>query len=275
MRIKVWQYLPIAFFIVCFPVKAQDLYNLENTLRFADYLMRTRQYHLASQELERAAFLAPDDAMVRLRLLSSYRLAGNYTESIRTVERYFLDSLESMPAPFGREYLGALILDEDYGRAGYFTGKNTRLEISDRNYFSLSLMLLQEDWKAAGNFISENQPQDQRLTSIVIKSENLRYKSAGLALAMSAIVPGSGKVYTKQWKDGLISFIFVATNVWQSYRGFNKNGIESVHGWVFGSLAAGFYGGNLYGSFKSARNYNQSLDNELREETLHIFRSGF
>ena len=43
---------------------------------------------------------------------------------------------------------------------------------------------------------------------------------------------------------------------WQSYAGFNKNGIESGYGWVFGTLATGFFIGNIYGSAKAANTRN-------------------
>lgn len=252
---------------------ATGFYDVENTLKFSDFLIRTRQYELAAQELERASFLAPGDRDVQLKLLQAYRLGGQYHQSIGTVERLYMNRLTEMPTDFGKEYLRSLILSGDYGRAGFFMEAADRLEPADRNNYTLSILLLNRNWEEARKFASENTPVNLRLAGIAGESESIRYKSAGLALAMSAIVPGSGKIYTRRWKDGLISLVFVAANAYQAYRGFNKHGTESVHGWVFGTLAAGFYAGNLYGSYKSARIYNNRLDEALQQKALDTFRS--
>ncbi|HDR89016.1 MAG TPA: hypothetical protein ENN63_05230 [Bacteroidetes bacterium] len=251
-----------------------DFYNLENTLKFSDFLIRTRQYELAAQELERAAFFAPGEPNVQLKLLQAYRLGEQYQQSIGTVERLYMNRLTEMPADFGKEYLHSLILSGDHGRANYFIGAAANLDQADRNNYTLSILLLNRNWEEARDFAAENLPVNMRLANIARESESIRYKSARLALAMSAIVPGSGKIYTGKWKDGLISLVFVAANAYQAYRGFSKNGTESVHGWVFGTLAAGFYAGNVYGSYKSARIYNNQLDEALQQKALDTFRSG-
>ncbi|HDJ32567.1 MAG TPA: hypothetical protein ENF21_00495 [Bacteroidetes bacterium] len=272
--------LSVTFLIVflCLPLYPQtqetDYYNLQNTLKFSDFLIRTRQYELAAQELERAAFLAPGNRGVQLKLLKTYRLGKQYHQSISTVERLYMNRLMEMPAEFGKEYLRSLILSGDYDRADYFIGTAGNLEQADRNNYTLSILLLKRNWEEARAFAAENLPVNMRLAGIAGESESIRYKSAGLALAMSAIVPGSGKIYTGKWKDGLISLVFVAANAYQAYRGFNKHGIESVHGWVFCTLATGFYAGNVYGSYKSARIYNNRLDEALQQKALDTFRSG-
>jgi hypothetical protein len=76
---------------------------------------------------------------------------------------------------------------------------------------------------------------------------------------MSTFIPGSGKIYTKNWQDGLIALLFVASNAWQAYRGFSKDGVKSTYGWVFGSIGAGFWLGNIYGSYKSAQKFNKQI----------------
>ncbi len=251
----------------------QDLYDLEHTLRFSDYLMRSRQYALAAQELERASFLAPGNDTIRLELLKAYRLGGDYQAGIRTIERTYLGRLEGMPAPFGKEYTRDLVLSGDFGRADFFLQGNRGMSLPDRNDFRLSLFLVQRKWEDARGFAAGNPDLNMRLVSLADESADLRYKHGGLALAMSAVIPGSGKFYTRRWKDGLISFVFVVANAYQAYRGFNKNGVESVHGWVFGGLALGFYTGNLYGSYRSARIYNRQLDDALQQKAMDIFRS--
>ena len=99
----------------------------------------------------------------------------------------------------------------------------------------------------------------------------MKYKSRFLAGSLSAIIPGMGKVYSGRWKDGIISLLFVAGTGYQAYRAFNDKGIESVYGWIMGSLSLGFYIGNIYGSAKAARLYNTKQDQFYREKVTHYY----
>lgn len=88
-------------------------------------------------------------------------------------------------------------------------------------------------------------------------------KSPALAAVMSAVVPGSGKVYSGRAYDGLYSLVALASTVWLSYEGFRDNGVHGASGWIFGGLSAFFYGGNIYGSYAAAQNYNDDIDRAL------------
>lgn len=92
---------------------------------------------------------------------------------------------------------------------------------------------------------------------------------------MSTIIPGSGKAYSKRWGDAVISFLFVTTNAYASYRAFNKKGIKSVNGWIFGGLAFSFYSANLWGSAKAARIYNSQLLQGYQDHAESIIYNNF
>jgi hypothetical protein len=68
---------------------AQDLFNVENSKKFANYLLNTRQYNLAALEYERILSIAKPDAEISSNLLKTYRL-GNICEqsfqNFRTLE---------------------------------------------------------------------------------------------------------------------------------------------------------------------------------------------
>jgi len=84
-----------------------------------------------------------------------------------------------------------------------------------------------------------------------------------LAGVMSGIIPGSGKFYARDWKNGLISLVFIGVLGYQSYYGFNQKGLESGLGWVYGTLGFGFYIGNVVGSVSSANRYNAQKNQKL------------
>jgi hypothetical protein len=87
-----------------------------------------------------------------------------------------------------------------------------------------------------------------------------------LAMAMSTIVPGTGRFYTGDWKDAIISMITIGVTGYQAYRGFTIKGTKSAYGWVYGTIATGFYLGNIYGSFSSAKRYNKRKSEKLDQK---------
>lgn len=57
---------------------------------------------------------------------------------------------------------------------------------------------------------------------------------------------------------------------YQSYRGFSDKGSKSVIGWVYGGLTSVLYLGNLYGSGKAVKNYNQKQARKYEEDLVHL-----
>ena len=90
-----------------------------------------------------------------------------------------------------------------------------------------------------------------------------------------SVIPGLGKVYAGDWKDGVVSALIVGSMGYESYVGFHARGTRSVFGWIFAGLTVGFYGGNIYGSYKSAQRYNLRMDNEIHDEVEKLVISDF
>lgn len=76
-------------------------------------------------------------------------------------------------------------------------------------------------------------------------------KKPWLAALSSSLVPGLGKVYTGEWKDGLYAFAVVSAFSWLTYHFAEEKGF-SPYTVLYGSMAFSFYMGNVYGSWKSA-----------------------
>jgi TM2 domain-containing membrane protein YozV len=93
--------------------------------------------------------------------------------------------------------------------------------------------------------------------------DELRFKSKFQAAALSAFIPGSGKIYSGRIADGLYSLLLVGLTAWQSYDGFEDDGASSAKGWIFGVLGTAFYLGNIYGSAVAVEIYNRKIHNEF------------
>lgn len=260
---------------------AQDLFDIDHSRQFAKYLFQTKQYDLAVHEYERIVFLSPSDTGAGLLLIRSYRLGNNYSAGINRVKDLF-KNIYTMPEDISLEYTRLLILNSNNNEAFEYLNKNAGINNDTRSAYMLGILLLKKDWPEANTFInnisgfkySENALYD-KLVSVTEESSRIKYKKPGVALGLSAIIPGTGKFYTRNRADGLISFLFIAGNAWNTYRGFKKYGMESSYGWIFGSITFCFYAGNIYGSFKAAGKYNKKLDEEIYLKAKDTLYSSF
>ncbi len=213
-------------------------------------------------------FMAPDNIEVRKNLILSYRKSNQFTQGLNRIKEWYPDLIQDK-AIF-QENIKLNLLNGGFTDALHSLEKHSLLPPGEKNYYQLSGMVLQKNWQGATKFIDIYQdlpwPGFTELCNLVQQHELIKFRKPGKALALSVVIPGLGKVYSKDWKDGLISFLFVATNVFQAYRGFSKDGISSVYGWIFGTLSFGFYAGNLYGSWKSAKDFNFRSEEALYHE---------
>ncbi len=262
--------LLVSLFLLTLPftLKAQDLYDLKHSREFAGYLMRTNNFGLAAGEWERILFLSPGDTAARLNLIKSYRLAGNPDEAWQRLIRWHPEG--PLSAGLSLEGIQLSLQKNDFQGFENILSRASGISPGRSSDYRLGAWLMQDKWitrqayPALPSIVST--AQDSSLLNLYHRSLMINQKNPATAVALSILIPGLGKIYSRDWKDGLMTLLFVATNVWQSYRGFSKNGIGSVTGWAFGTLAAGFYTANLFGSWKSAKEYNARQTDKIKHE---------
>jgi hypothetical protein len=255
-------------------LKSQDLFDASNSLSFADYLFTAGEYRLASMEYERIVFVDSTNLRAKLMLIRSYRMQGEYQRGIARINAFY-QNYSDIPNDIATETGRLLLHDRQFNEADRLLSLNNNYSETDRLFLLMSNNMLKEDYEAANLMVEQNISVHAGFITdygnILKLEREFKYKSPGLSTFMSAIIPGSGKIYSGFWKDGIISFILISASAYQSYRGFDKNGINSVYGWVFGSLAAGFYIGNLYGSGKSANQHNSEFRQKIHQQVEEIF----
>lgn len=255
------------------PASAQNLYDARHSAEFAGFLYQNQQYEPAAREYERLLLLDRD--MVPMdKLLSAYRLSGQTRAGLRRGYAV-LPPCDQLNRPVMMEWLKLLIHDpapdayEQCLIASPLFLPGEKLLLNDVRLFLLNQSPGKYKCLSAGHDPGNVQARllQEKLNSYCAAS----WKSPLLAGSMSAVLPGSGRIYTGDWKNGLVSLLFVGFNAYQSYRGFSRNGIESPGGWIFGALAVGFYAGNIYGSVWSARRYNQAKHQKYTREVEYLF----
>lgn len=254
---------------------AQSSYDAEHSKAFGDYLYNTSQFSIASQEYERAIFLAPGDTSTHLMLFKSY---CKINEDQKAMQSYFKlthdTTLVSLMNGFADVYVQQLVNSGRFEEAHDLASKGCCVTQVEKHL--LAIYLMEGRWDEAYDF-----SQVQTETSMHIQFEDLadlssrakaqRFKSRGLSGLMSALIPGSGKVYCGYWQDGIISFLMTSLSGYMAVRSYNKYGINNGYTWFSGALAMGYYGGNIYGGYRSARRYNEHVEHSFKDEAKDIY----
>lgn len=266
------------FCIVANQVFAQDsIFDCDNSKNFAKYLFNSNQYELAQHELERIGFFCEQDSVTQLMLLKSYRKLQLFND----VNLFFMGrnetDLNAMSPEFRLEYIRGLMIQEDFQLVRNRFAKG--LNLDEEYEYQLGTSLLLMNWNEAYNL---SQKSDNKvsfkltgLRRIAEESYHAKRKKAWLATLMSALVPGSGKMYCGYWGDGVISFLFTASSSFFASRAFNKYGSDKVYPWLAGGLAISYYAGNIYGGNRAAIHYNEHINHEFIHETESILYSDY
>jgi hypothetical protein len=265
----------IFIFSFIFNLFSQDLLNYSNSLKYANYLFQNKQYQFSAIEYERVTFLAPNDSLAKLRLIQSYRLMQDFNSAKAKLDLFFPESLTFCPENFAVENFRILFHTQQYLNAFRFLEENKTINQLTKIEFELGALLMQYEWTKAKTlaenhlYFDQKSPKYKDLYNITLKGLEIKYKKPYVAAIFSSIVPGSGKIYTKHWKDAIFSFLFVSATSWLTYKSINDNGLDfkSV---AYGSIAVCFYSANIYGSYKSAGKYNQKINQNVTKDIESI-----
>ena len=262
-------------FLVSLNICGQNLLDYPNSLKYANHLFISKQYSLSAIEYERVSFLEPMDTLAKLRIIQSYRYMHNYKRAKDRLEYFYPINKANYPEDFALEYFTILFNEYQFDTAYRFLSENQTIELSKRTEYKLGTLLMQYKWDEAKSFadsylLSNQKPQKfDHLYNIARQGMDIKYKKPYCAALFSALIPGSGKVYTKDWKDGIYAFIVVSAFSWLTYNSVKNNGLN-FNSVFFGTIAFSFYSANIYGSYKSAGKYNKRVNERTAMEVQSI-----
>ena len=267
----------LLLFVQNFNCYSQNLYNPENSQKYAEYLFSSHQHKLAAEEFERLVYFDENNIDFKYFLIKSYRLSGNLESGINRAYSFYPGSFNAMPPAIATEFIKLQILADSLPLVEKFVFDCSTLSPENKDLYKTCISLLNGKYEQAGEIVktasAQNTTFPKNILLLTEQAEKTRFKSPALAAGFSAIIPGTGKFYTKNWADGVFAMIFVAGNAFQAYRGFSEKGVKSGYGWVFTGLSTSFYIGNIYGSAKAARRYNDVRKNEIDKQLYEFVRS--
>ncbi|MFC2136953.1 tetratricopeptide repeat protein [Bacteroidota bacterium] len=254
---------------------SQNIYDYTHTEKFANYLFHSKDYNLAIQEFERLIYMNPDNVDAKIKLIKSYRYLNRDSIALQRFNKIFTNNDVQGVHDVSQEYINLLINVKEYNKSMQYLTSQNALSAEEKVCYQVFIDLYSKSWDNANNSILNNSTIQNNhfndLKNISAQALNIKYKKPWVSAGLSAIIPGTGKVYSGYWKDGLISLLFVGITSWQAYRGFDKNGINSIYGWIYGGVGFGFYVGNIYGSVKAANKYNYTQGHNIIHKVDKVF----
>ncbi len=242
-----------------------DFQSPQNIKLFADFLFCDKDYLRAIEEYENYLRVVDDDSIqfkiaIGYSAMSDFRNAGSKLSQIKTTSPFYEQSkIEMLKSLYLQNLDSAFYLyaDNMMNSKSIYANNAYRLKNS-------SLLLSQDELPEKDKFLIPFEEEEKTtLADFYDLKKNPPYKSEAFAGILSAIIPGAGKIYTKEYGDGITAFLLTGLFAYLAYTNFEHD--HPTRAWIFTALGAGFYAGNIYGSVSSAQIFNAKINFEFNE----------
>ena len=250
---------------------AQDILNYTSSVEYCGYLINKNDFQKAESELDRIErVFGQNDTLDYLRIINYSNQPSNKT-LFGHIRKRLLKSGTS-------DYLYLLAIKICFNKDSLLLVRqltdSSSLSQDTKTIIKAYDYLYHFDTTETLNLLNRTKPyygSCESPESLIGKINNLKKKRSLNAVALSFLIPGLGKVYANQPKNGLLTLFTNGLFGYQAYRGFNQKGISSIYGWAFLSASTIFYFGNLYGSYAAVNRYNTQNINVIRDEIKASF----
>lgn len=252
---------------------SQDIFSVDASNKYADFLIHKRDFNKAITEYERLLFLDSGQMLFYKHQLAYCHFKLGNTEAI-------LNTFNNKPDSTASQLIFlSYIRRRSFDKAAHVLNSEEFIFETPSAQFNKGILrFYQKEFSKSEILFSNDLNNDffnsrsQLFTELIHDTQNFKLKSPVLALGLSSIIPGLGRVYTKDYADAAVNFVFIGLTAFQAYRGFTNDNIGQWQGWFYGGLSLSFYLGDLFGSYKAAKDYNQKFYNQQFEKAdYYIF----
>ncbi|MDX2190712.1 MAG: hypothetical protein SFY32_12695 [Bacteroidota bacterium] len=209
-------YLVLAFQIFfIFHNQCQSLFDFENSIRYGNYLLQNNAHKAAIVEYERASFLGklPDTTQYKL-IICYFKTNGKSSAFKKALEVSNDTSFYIKKAKYLFDISGAYNMKKLLS--------DSILNPKQKSIITADYYLFNGNWDASINTMQGNELLDGKFKAprypLAIEGFQMKKKSPFLAATFSTIIPGTGKIYTGEWRDGLFSVLLIAGSVLGTWR---------------------------------------------------------
>ena len=248
--------------------------DIKKNLSFADYLFNEKKYDESATEYLRVLHLYEIDKKDKNYLNYKIGLSLSKANKYRVAGKYFNFCLDNKD---DTSMFNKALVNHSYNffKIGNYLKSNKIIDEykeNDKDKLLNSLQLCNyfflKDKKHQSLLkqkLNSNIPYIPNVKQRLEKMIKTKYKSPLIGGLMSAIIPGSGRIYAGRFKEGVQSIVSFASITYLAYDGFKKSGIKSLRGWLFSSISTLLYIGNISGSVLAVKIRNRAIDNRFRE----------
>jgi hypothetical protein len=276
-------WLSIIFFIIAIGSQSLQAQSeaISKELAFARYLATNKQY--ADEVFVLESLLHANIKAIEQLDSVHYLLATAYynTKILDTASFHFGRVSQNTqdlhtPSVFWQSYLMNHLGQADQGRSLLEQYYPEASKFKDLKNFQLAgnalLRRKYDDFDQYQQYFNGNHYQfSQQEIQLQALKEGLhahKYKSPLLAGLMSAIVPGSGKIYAAKVGQGLATIMATTIMGIQTYESHRKEGPGSPRFIIYASLLSSFYIANIWGSVVSVNVRKREFDDTVNKEIL-------
>lgn len=253
-----------------------DYFSVANRRLFADYLFIGKDYLRAVDEY-RAILKKENDDSLKYKIGIGLSRIGDYTQAADYFKSLFFNPEFIVNAEF--EYYKCYFFSNNFNQfrelveSRYFYPFEFDKEINRLKQISmiLELDIIPDSLEFVSAF--EGSIKNDMIKFYEMKKYPERKYPATAAL-MSAVIPGSGKIYTGDIGDGITALLLTSICAYLAYDNFKAD--HDFRGWLFTGLTAFFYAGNIYGSAAAAHLYNAQVQINLYTElNLYLGKNNY
>lgn len=256
---------------------------------FADSLFQEGDYLNAAHEYKRLLFSHPDAPQIdfiAFRVAASYQNAGKLENAIRAYELLINTYPKSLLVERAKNNIAqchVLLGDSEQGLASLkrFLSEHKGSSLAPRAHFTIGMLHVDKgEWEQASsvwNDVFLTYPESSfakvsdRLSRTVKNVNTLPRRSPTTAGVLSALVPGTGQIYSGKTMNGLYAFVSVAVLGSASFYYADQERYEvAVPIGVFGVF---LYGNSIYQSVQTAQAFNRQHEELFRNQLQQEIRN--
>lgn len=227
---------PISIILFSFLIECKSQ-NIETIIKFGDSLSYNGNYSNALNEYQRAFFFGGNGLKYQLGLemadcyfaLKDFKLARAYYDSALHYSQH--DGLEFDVA---FQKVLCYIMEENFGYAliklnDLAVGTNNHLQRRANLYQGICYFGMEQYEESYQYLLNSIAPADTlkrvQFEQMYEPQKKLKRPKSSIAMTMSILIPGSGQIYTGDYKDGLNSFLLLGGLVYLAAYGSLTNPI--------------------------------------------------
>lgn len=276
-------FIALTFFSISLIAQQKNLpgaYSPEVTKNFAFDLYQTGFLEEAETEFRRYLFTTDkidETAIITLGTIYNQKdnLSGINWITDNFYPRLTLKTNEKISLIHGRLIFKTLDLQSFTDFQNFLEPDFSKFSLDFQNIILISQNILQKDIDKAKENVAAAKETNVVFSYIEASLNDYKLKKPGLALGLSLVCPGAGKMYVGSFGQGFSSFLtFASFTSAAVYTGIDSHW-KSWRPYVFGTGSLVIYIVEAYGAYQAARRYNATLYRELCESTDYVYEELF